>query len=227
MGKPIEKVSIQRLCHWWKEDGGFTTYDGTESKSWNCSHPDVTVVIASLLGEVFQENKKAKERLYQYLSFWFSEYELPPSFWWKSSYYTALEAIPCFYHQNWAYPKEKVKNACLKRPLEEHVVELARHIELLAKLKGDRLVIEIGCKKLLKKQKKDGSFFAKSSLRVTDQECRNPWEEEPNGNKMAGEYSNVYATATVFRCLQQVKKILSIYKEMGNHFGISENNTLE
>lgn len=204
MGQVPERKSLELLCRFWRQDGGFCTYLGNGKGSWNDSHIDVTLYAAVLLRQTFLHNQEAQERLHGYLSSWFDK-GLPPAFWWKSDYYTALAGISCFQSFGWEYPKGNVLRETDKK-IPENVYDLALYLDLISRLEDGRSHVEEACSVLCSRQRPDGSFSGGGILRVTATGCHRPWED--GVHEYAEDISSVYTTAASLKALLHAEKVL-------------------
>lgn len=200
MKYPIDRKSIECICRFFRQDGGFATYRNASGGSWNDSHIDVTLPAAFLLKDVFMDNENARRRLLEYVSSWFGKYGLPPAFWWPCRYYTALAGFYFYERYGLEYPRDRVLSACMRTRPAGQAFEISLCLELLARLDAPVLAQRELAAELLSMQKEDGSFPGGEILRVTGPDCHAPWEHG-GGQTMAEDVRSLFTTANAIRAL--------------------------
>lgn len=200
-GQPAPRKAYAFLLENRLPDGSFATYRTGGGSGWSCGHPDVTALAAQALYGVHLRDPRILRQTRECLEQYLRASPLPPSYWWRSPYYTALVCLRTCWTFGWEYPEEAVLEACLLGKTPDSPVDCALRLELLAKLAPENPATAEALAALLSCQEEDGSFRGGAILRIPPPHIYEPWSEEDAKMEHVADLCGVYTTAAALRSI--------------------------
>lgn len=202
-----EKVSIRSYRHlmeFQSADGGFSFYLPTgRADSWRVSHPDITpVALEALLTRYDRKNPRIKKGLEYVLKQRTSD-GLWNSFWWDSFLY-GTEANLSFLDTIGAlFGKEKTVESLLQvSPRNAFESALLISCTLYTSAESKARVFELA-DQLVQEQEADGSWKNAPIIRLTENDCFEPWSVKDAGG-LYTDSRRLITTSTVLESLCKV-----------------------
>jgi squalene cyclase len=183
-------------------DGGVSTYLPIgKPNSWNVSHPDVTpTALLAMLTHPKPEHS-AIQRGIEYVLREKTSAGIWNSFWWGSCLYGTEASLSLLDAAGIDMPI----SAALYQITPNNAFEIALLASslLYANHDGSHIMIHELVNKLICQQKTDGSWNTAPILRVTRQDCYEPWASD-NPGQLYEESAGFFTTATVLNVLTKV-----------------------
>lgn len=202
LGRPLKKISRERLLSYVQKDGGVSTYlKDVEHGDWTTSHCDVTPLALIALKELLSEHDFQKS-----LDFFSKNQKqngLWPSYWWVTPLYATYFTLLWFQNNNYDVPNKKTLIQTLIHFNSSGTFETALYLNCMSMLEQktnfkyyDSMIL------LLNSQLPDGSWPSSPILRVSHQDVNNPWTKIDSGT-IYGDVKNILTTSTVVESLVQ------------------------
>ena len=182
VGKRIPTNAYKRLEQFQCLDGGFCTYlTSNNTGSWRMSHPDVTptALLALLTKYQYEEEPRIAEGIKYILENQRAD-GIWNSFWWDSPLFSTTANLALLHKiKNMNIDLEKI-SGCLKRIRPKNSFETS--LLLSSALYSDQESTDMDyvsnlTTQLLSQQLPDGSWLSEPILRLTRQDCYEPWED--------------------------------------------------
>jgi squalene cyclase len=208
-GKAVPARSYARLKGFQMADGGFSTYVArSENDSWGFSHPDVTpIALLALLTEHDPEDASVSRGI---------EYALKQrtpggwwnSFWWDSFLYSTQANLSLLNAVKAHWDATKTTE-CLLRTRTKNVFEaglLASSVLQIPFESRETKACEL-TDQLIREQRRDGSWESRPILRLTKDNCFEPWNCEDAGI-LFSDPERLFTSSTVLEALCMVYAFL-------------------
>jgi hypothetical protein len=206
---PVPDRAYAQLKEFQRRDGGFATYSG-DFGSWGVSHPDVTPMAVLALLSRYPRGDQSVESGIRYALSQSTADGLWHSFWWTSALYSTEVnlslAKQAGIQQDWTRSGNSLNSLS-----PTNAFELSLFISALLDTGRDPKCESIygATQRLLREQTRDGSWVSEPVLRVTRQDCFEPWNEVMPGPTFS-DPNRLFTSATVIGALS---KLRTAYKE--------------
>lgn len=202
-----EKVSVRNyrcLMEFQCRDGGFATYlDNGRTDSWRVSHPDVTpIALQALLTKYIHGTPPIKKGT-EYVLKQRTSGGLWNSFWWDSFLYGTEVNLSLLDAVGVRFDKAKTAESLL-RVAPKKAFESAMLISciLFTFTELDDKIFELA-DQLIREQETDGSWKSVPIVRLTKNDCFEPWAVKDSG-RLYPDPRRLITTSTVFESLCKV-----------------------
>lgn len=183
-------------------DGGFATYPQIGAPhAWNVSHPDVTPVALLAMRTHPAPDRGVMHRGIEYVIRHKTTQGLWNSFWWGSCLYGTEASLSLLDAAGTGLPSSPA--FMLIEPTNAFEVALLISSLLYVDREGSHAIIRDLVDKLISQQQLDGSWRSAPILRITRQDCYEPWASGDAGQLYA-EPNRLFTTATVLHALARV-----------------------
>lgn len=204
-GKIAHARSFDCLKRFQMEDGGFSTYVAkSKHDSWGVSHPDVTPIALLALLTKYGVDDVSVSRGIEYVLRHRSLEGWWDSFWWDSCLYSTQANVSFL---NSAKVTWDVTGTIefLNLVKTKNAFEDALLISIMLEIPHDPLMKK-ACQladHLIKEQDQDGSWRSEPILRVTRNNCFEPWAQKSSGN-LFGDPKRLLTSSTILDSLCRV-----------------------
>jgi hypothetical protein len=186
-------------------DGGFATYS-EDFGSWGVSHPDVTPMAVMALLSHYPRGDQSVESGIRYALSQATADGLWRSFWWTSALYSTEVNISLAkqagIQRDWTRTGSSLNSLS-----PANAFEFSLFISALLDIGHDPECESIygATQRLLREQTRDGSWISEPILRVTRQDCFEPWNESVPGPTFS-DPNRLFTSATVIGALSKLRR---------------------
>ncbi len=204
-GVEVPVRSYKHLMKFQCGDGGFSTYlANSRTDSWRAPHPDVTpIALQALLTKYVRKNPSIKKGM-KYVLKQKTVDGLWNSFWWDSFLYGTEASLSLLDAIGARFDKAKTKESLLRvspKNAFESALLISCILYTFAEL-GDTNVFEL-VNQLVQEQRTDGSWESVPIIRLTKNDCFEPWTCKDAG-RLYQDPKRLITTSTVLESLCKV-----------------------
>lgn len=213
--RPVPVRSYRFLKEFQCSDGGFSTYKASEGNdSWRISHPDVSPIALIALGTKYSRKTSWIKRGINYVIKQRTSNGMWNSFWWDSNIYS-VEANLSFLNTVKVQFDANGMIEILRRAKHKKAFEVALLISCILHTEDKFREAKISnlVDQLILEQRSDGSWTSEPILRVTKQNCFEPWNSGDPGS-LYSDPNRLFTSSTVLESLCKVYKLLRAPREM-------------
>lgn len=207
-GFDVPTKCYRRLLEFQRIDGGFATY--VRGDSWGGSHPDVSPIAVLALLTRYDPASDAVARGVAFVLGQMTSSGLWNSFWWLSPLYATEASLALL--RAVAHPVEHaLVLQGLGRVAPRNAFDTA--LLILSLINADRRAGLAACtrfiRRLVEEQELDGSWKSEPILRVTRQDCFEPWNA-PDAGAIFSDPSRLFTSSTVLEALSTVASMTNL-----------------